>query len=155
MRAGIQCHREADATFHDLPVFLTQSAALTRTLLDTGLNRGAARAIGHAGWELLFDGALLDDAGLVEAYLTAMRLEVHDADWNAALARRSARGVPTIYAEPDGVAEIMRRVLSSRRLLAFDASFVPTVATALADAQPAIAAAVDEVFAAVTPAASR
>lgn len=148
MRVGIQCHRDADAVFHDLPVFLSQSASLTRTLLDAGLNRGAARAIGHAGWELLFDGALLGDESLVQAYLDAMALPVADSDWSRALARRSARGVPTIYAEPDGVAEIMRRVLSSRRLLAFDASFVPTVATALADAQPAIVAAVDEVFAA-------
>lgn len=155
MRVGIQCHRRADAVFHDLPVFLTQSAALTRTLLDAGLNRGAARAIGHAGWELLFDGALLGDEDLVRAYLDAMALAVDDPDWSIALARRAARGVPTIYAEPDGVAEIMRRVLSSRRLLAFDASFVPTVAQALADAQPAIVAAVDEVFAAVTPAVSR
>lgn len=155
MRAGIACHRAADATFHDLPVFLTQSAALTRALLDAGLNRGAARAIGHAGWELLFDGALLDDDGLVAAYLAAMRLEVQNADWNAALTRRASRGVPTLYGEPAGVAEIMWRVLGSRRLLAFDADFVPTVAAILADAQPAIADAVDEVFAGVTPEASR
>ncbi|HVT78700.1 MAG TPA: hypothetical protein VHD87_16795, partial [Acidimicrobiales bacterium] len=74
VRAGIACHHRADATFHDLAAFRTQSIALTRALLDAGVPRGAARAVGHAGWELLFDGALLtrDDA-LVDAYLAAMR----------------------------------------------------------------------------------
>jgi hypothetical protein len=147
VRAGIKCHRDTDAVFHDLPVFRTQSAALTRSLLDVDVPRGAARAIGHAGWELLFDGALLADSALVDAYLTAMAVEVSDPAWDAALARRVQRGAPTFYADPVSVAELLWRVLSRRRLLAFDRSHLAAVSSCLADAQPAIAASVDEVFA--------
>lgn len=149
VRAGIDCHREADAVFHDLDVFRTQSSSLTRALLDAGVPRGAARAIGHAGWELLFDGALLDDAVLVDAYLAAMRVPVDDPDWSAALARRVERGVPTFYAEPAHVTELLWRVLSRRRLLAFDREHCAAVTACLRDAQPAIAASVPEVFAAL------
>ena len=155
MRVGIDCHRRADDVFHDLPVFLAQSRALTAALRDAGVNRGAARAIGHAGWELLFDGALVDDDELGAAYLAAMSCAVADRDWSAALARRAARGVPTIYGDPEGVTEILWRVLGQRRLLAFDASLKPAVANALAAAQPAIVDAVDDVMGAVTPVAER
>jgi hypothetical protein len=149
VRGGIACHREADAVFHDLDVFRTQSARLTRALLDAGLPRGAARAIGHAGWELLFDGALLDDASLVDAYLAAMRVPVDDVEWSAALARRVERGAPTFYAEPAHVTELLWRVLSRRRLLAFDRAHCDVVTACLRDAQPSIAASVDDVFAAL------
>jgi hypothetical protein len=150
VRAGVDCHREADAAFHDLAVFREQSFALTRALLDAGVSRGAARAVGHAGWELLFDGALLDDDALVEAYLAAMRVEVHDTDWSAALERRASRGAPWFYGDAASVAELLWRVLGRRRLLAFDSEVLPTVTACLRDAQPAIASSVDEVFAALT-----
>jgi hypothetical protein len=149
VRSGIACHREADAVFHDLDVFRTQSARLTRALLDAGVPRGAARAVGHAGWELLFDGALLDDSSLVDAYLAAMRVPVDDVEWSAALMRRVERGVPTFYAEPAHVTELLWRVLSRRRLLAFDRAHCDVVTECLRDAQPSIAASVDDVFAAL------
>jgi hypothetical protein len=150
VRAGIECHREADAVFHDLDAFRLQSAALTRALLDSGVPRGAARAVGHAGWELLFDGALLDDAALVDAYLAAIAVPVQQLDWAAALARRAARGVPTFYAEPAHVTELLWRVLGRRRLLAFDRDHCDAITACLREAQPSIAASVDEVFAALT-----
>jgi hypothetical protein len=150
VRAGIECHRAADVVFHDLAPFRTQSSVLTRALLDAGVPRGAARAIGHAGWELLFDGALLADDALVDGYLAAMSVEVSDPAWASALARRVARGVPSFYAEPAHVTELLWRVLGGRRLLAFDRHHCDAVAACLADAQPAIAASVDEVFAALT-----
>jgi len=149
VQSGIDCHREADAVFHDLEVFRRQSSALTRALLDADVPRGAARAIGHAGWELLFDGALLDDSALVDAYLAAMAVPVDDPAWAAALARRVERGLPRFYADPDGVTELLWRVLGRRRLLAFDRAHCDTVAGCLRAAQPAIAASVDEVVASV------
>ena len=149
VRDGIDCHRVADAVFHDLDVFRSQSLALTHALLDAGVPRGAARAIGHAGWELLFDGALLDDASLCDDYLAAMKVEVHDDDWGAALARRAARGVPTFYADPLGVSELLWRVLGRRRLLAFDRTHLDAVAGCLRAAQPAIASSVGDVMASV------
>ncbi len=151
VRVGIECHRAADRVFHDLPVFLDQSRALTGALLDRELPRGAARAAGHAGWELLFDGALVDDAALIDAYMATMALDVsaQGDQWCEALARRVARGAPRFYADPTAVAELLWRVLSRRRLLAFDRSQLPAVAAALAEARPTIVESVDEVFAAV------
>lgn len=149
VRDGIKCHHFADAVFHDLAVFRTQSLALTRALLERGVPRGAARGIGHAGWELLFDGALVDDRRLVEAYLAAMSVEVDSPAWRDALARRAARGAPVFYADPTAVVELLWRVLSTRRLLAFDRAHIDAITDTLRAAQPAIAASVDEVFAAV------
>jgi hypothetical protein len=149
VQAGIDCHRAADAVFHDLDVFRTQSSSLTRALLDAGVPRGAARAIGHAGWELLFDGSLLDDPALVDAYLAAMAVPVHDESWSVALARRVERGAPWFYADPASVTELLWRVLGRRRLLAFDREHCDVVTACLREAQPAIAAAVDHVISSV------
>lgn len=151
VRDGIACHHAADEVFHDLPIFRSQSVALTRTLLDAGVPRGAARAVGHAGWELLLDGTLVDDDDLVAAYLSAMAVDVsaNGDEWVNALARRVERGAPTFYADPAVVAELLWRVLGRRRLLAFDRSHIDAVVTGLTDAQPAIAAAAPSVFAAL------
>jgi hypothetical protein len=152
VREGIAAHHAADAAFHDLALFRTQSLALTQVLRDREVPRGAARAIGHAGWELLFDGALLERAGTADAYVAAMAVDVSAfaPEWDAALARRVAHGPPWFYAEPASVAELLRRVLAHRELLAFDRSHCDVVAACLADAQPAIVDAVDEVLAALT-----
>ncbi len=149
VQAGIACHHAADAVFHDLPVFRSQSLALTRSLLDAGVPRGAARGVGHAGWELLFDGALLGDTGLLDAYTRAMAVDVtgQGFGWQRALALRAERGAPSSYGDPGSVAELLHRVLSRRRLLAFDRSHLTEVTACLVDAQPGVAAAVDEVFA--------
>ena len=150
VQAGVACHLAADAVFHDLDAFRTQSLALTRALLDADVPRGAARAIGHAGWELLFDGALLADDAVVDAYSAAMRVEVRDPAWSAALARRVERGTPWFYADPVSVTELLWRVLGRRRLLAFDRAHVDAIAGCLRDAQPAIESSVAEVLASLT-----
>ena len=149
VRTGIECHRVADAVFHDLPIFRSQSVALTRALLEANVPRGAARAVGHAGWELLLDGTLVDDGALMDAYRRAMSVPVDNPSWQRALQRRVERGVPRLYADPAGVAELLWRVLGTRRLLAFDRSQVDVVARCLSAAQPAIATAAPEVFAAL------
>jgi hypothetical protein len=153
VRVGIQCHHATDDAFHDLPAFLHGSRSLTRDLLDRGVPRGAARAVGHAGWELLLDGSIVDDAELIDGYFAAMSVEVTDSAWRAALDRRIARGVPEFYARPEGVAELLRRILSYRPRLSFGAEHLDAVTDALRLAQPAIVDAADAVFAAVTPAA--
>lgn len=149
VREGVECHRVADEVFHDLPVFRSQSVALTRALLDAGVPRGAARAIGHAGWELLLDGSLIGDEALMDAYARAMAVDVTDDAWRNALQRRVERGVPAFYAQPVGVAELLWRVLGRRRLLAFDRDHLDAVAACLTDAQPAVVDAAPEVFAAL------
>ena len=149
IRSGIESHRAADAAFHDLDDFRQQSVALTRALLEAGVPRGAARAVGHAGWELLLDGTLVDDASLMDAYLQAMSVGAADAAWSKALRRRVERGVPHLYADPSGVAELLWRVLASRRVLAFEREHIDAVARCLSDAQPAIESAAPGVFAAL------
>lgn len=151
VRDGVDCHHAADAAFHDLDVFRAQSTALTRALLAADVPRGAARAVGHAGWELLFDGALLEDASLVDGYLAAMAVDVSGFadEWSDALARRAARGAPWFYADAASVTELLWRVLGRRRLLAFDREHCDAITACLRDAQPAIAASVDDVMASV------
>ena len=151
VRAGVACHRASDKVFHELPVFRSQSVALTRALLAADVPRGSARAVGHAGWELLLDGALLDDATLVDAYLEAMSVDVsaYGDAWVRALARRVERGAPTFYGDPSRVAELLWRVLGRRRLLAFHRSHLGAVTQCLAGAQTAVVAAVPGVFAAL------
>ncbi|MEY2399153.1 MAG: hypothetical protein QOJ00_2327 [Actinomycetota bacterium] len=148
--AGVASHRAADAVFHDLPVFRDQSGALTRSLLTAGVPRGAARAIGHAGWELLLDGTLIDDEAVTGAYAAAMAEPASDPAWQHALRRRIERGVPRFYGDPARVAELLLRVLSTRRLLAFGREHLESVTNALAEAQPAIAVAAPSVFAALS-----
>lgn len=151
MRVGVRSHHATDAIFHDLPVFIDGSRALTRDLLDRGVPRGAARAVGHAGWELLLDGLLVDDDALMADYFAAMSVPVAHTEWRAALARRVERGVPSSYADPAQVAELLRRILSYRPRLAFTHEHMEAVAAALTNAQPGMAASADAVFAAVTP----
>ncbi len=151
MRVGIACHHATDAVFHDLPEFRSGSRTLTCDLLDRGVPRGAARAVGHAGWELLLDGVLVRDRVLMDDYMRAMRVEVTDADWAAALTRRIARGVPTFYADAASVAELLRRILSYRPRLSFDVEHLDAVRASLRAAQPGVEASADAVFAAITP----
>ncbi|HEY1116585.1 MAG TPA: hypothetical protein VGE43_02700, partial [Acidimicrobiales bacterium] len=55
---GIELHHRADAAFHDDPRFKAGWVALSRDLQARGVGRGASRAVGHAGGELLLDGTL-------------------------------------------------------------------------------------------------
>lgn len=153
IRVGVAFHHTTDGLFHDLPEFVVGARTLTRDLLDRGVPRGAARAVGHAGWELLLDGTLVHDDEFVDAYFAAMAVEVADPNWRAALDRRISRGVPDFYARPEGVAELLRRILGYRPRLAFGAEHLDAVTDALRAAQPSIAEAAEAVFETVTPAA--
>src|SRR5262245_4039175 len=59
LHAGIRCHIETDEAFHSHATFRGGSAAIRRDLAPLDLPVGATRAIGHIGWELLLDGALV------------------------------------------------------------------------------------------------
>lgn len=154
---GVRWHRATDRAFHESRVFLDGLRSLREDLSTAGLARGATRAVAHAGWELLVDGILLEEAATVDAYLAALDLPagrfgpgMAAADshrWSAALARRRAAGVPTVYADPAGVAGVLHRILRGRPRLAFDTSSVPAVAAVLAAHQPAVRAAVPAVVA--------
>lgn len=155
---GIRCHRATDDAFHASVAFRAGSRRLREDLGAAGLATGPARAVAHAGWELLLDGVLLDEAGTAEAYATALAVPMprlttglpvdEQRRWSAALARRRSAGPPALYADPGAVAALLHRVLASRPRLAFDRGAVPAVAGVLLAHQPAIAAAAGPVIAA-------
>jgi hypothetical protein len=135
---GVRCHVEADAVFHDHPEFRAGSAALRRDLAGQGLDRGPARAIGHAGWELLLDGTLVGSSAEA-AYWQALDLAELALDaiaehgrgrWLGFLAYRRRRP-PLRYDEPPWVAERLHDLLARRPRLRFPREELPAVAEVL------------------------
>lgn len=124
---GVACHHAADEAFHAHPAFRSGSAALRADVRAIGLGTGPARAIGHAGWELLLDGTLL--GGPAEtAYRSAFDVAdvvmpalapAHRERWEAlVLARRPPP--PLRYDDPGWVADRLFTMLSRRPRLCFD-----------------------------------
>jgi hypothetical protein len=147
---GVRCHVEADAVFHDHPEFRAGSAALRRDLTRQGLDRGPARAVGHAGWELLLDGTLVGSPAET-AYWRALDVGEGALDaigepgrdrWVGFLGYRR-RGPGTLrYDDPPWVAERLHDLLAPRPRLRFSRQALPTVADVLgAHAAPVAAVA--------------
>jgi len=159
---GIACHLRADAAFHALPEFRRGSGDLRRDLTAHGLGSGPARAVGHAGWELLLDGTLVggeaEDAfhrAMAAGDRAAAALDPADrARWAAFLARGRGSG-RLRYDDPRWVADRLHAMLGRRPRLALDVREVPTVAGVLADHAPAVAAAAPSVLADTARAAAR
>lgn len=145
---GVRWHRATDAAFHAAAPFRAGVRGLREDLRAAGLGTGPARAVAHAGWELLLDGALLGDGPTVDAYLAALGLpasafgaRLPDDErhrWSSAFARRRSAGPPTLYADAGRVAALLQRILARRRALAFDPGEVPRVAAVLTAHQPAV-----------------
>jgi hypothetical protein len=155
--AGMRCHFDADAIFHDHPEFRAGSAALRRDLASHGIDRGPVRAIGHAGWELLLDGTLVGlpaeaaywralDVG--ELALDALA-EADHSHWLGFLGYRRRR--PQLrYDDPPWVAERLYDLLARRPRLRFSREEVPAVAKVLAAHAGEVAAVGPGVLTAVT-----
>jgi hypothetical protein len=147
LAAGVRCHLAADAAFHAHAVFRAGSGALRRTLTDRGVASGPARAVGHAGWELLLDGTLVGTA-VEDAFRRSLAvgeevLPVLAPDdrprWTRFLARvRASSGLR--YDEPRWVAERLHGMLAHRPRLRLPDRQVTTVAEALAAAAGPVAA---------------
>jgi hypothetical protein len=158
---GIACHVRADAAFHALVEFRQGSGALRRDLAARGLGTGPARAVGHAGWELLLDGTLVggeaEDAfhrALAAGDRVGAALDPADrARWEAFLARGRGGG-HLRYDDPAWVADRLHAMLGRRPRLALAAADVPTVADVLAVHVPAVAAVAGAVVAATAAAAT-
>jgi hypothetical protein len=149
---GVRCHVRTDGVFHGLPAVRAGMGELRADLTRRGVESGPARAIGHAGWELMLDGTLLavpaaDDfrraLGAGEAALAV--LDPADRPrWTAFLDR--ARDAPRPrYDDTRWVAERLHAMLARRPRLALPLGQVPLVAAALArhvDAVGALAPAV-------------
>jgi hypothetical protein len=125
---GVRCHVMADSHFHGDPAFRAGAAALRRDLTARGLERGPARAVAHAGWELLLDGTLLgSDAEAAywrslehtDGALHAVRARDRDR-WLALVPSRTRRPRPALrYDDPAWVAERLHALLAHRPRLGF------------------------------------
>jgi hypothetical protein len=140
--AGIAVHRATDAAFHADLRFTTGSIALTRALLARGVGRGPSRAVGHAGWELLLDGLLVDDPEVTAGFARAIAVLAEVArdepaatdrlEWFAR--RQGDQPIWAAYADPAMVADRLHRQLSTRPRLSFPTEQRTTVAEELAGA---------------------
>ena len=161
VRSGIALHHRTDDAFHGHQWFRNHSHAVTAGLAALGLPRGAARACGHVGVELLLDGFLLDSSSeLVSTTDRAMgsvtrpELGIGDmveadrrADWQHHLRRTAGWPVPTDYRDPTAVAERLRRILDRRPRLRFDTAQTSQVADVLATQQPVLEKGIDGLLA--------
>ncbi|MFW5920262.1 MAG: hypothetical protein ACOCUS_00380 [Polyangiales bacterium] len=132
--AGVELHHRTDAAFHAAPTFLSLCSEASGELMERGVQRGPARAVGHVGTELLLDGWLVRSEDAREAYVEALRaargqaldrtVQWRDAEGPARLRELCERllswGVPDGYGEPELVAERLSLTLSRRPLLALD-----------------------------------
>ncbi len=146
MAAGVDLHHRTDEVFHRHPLFRSTSSAASTALAEAGLSRGASRACGHVGIELLLDGHLLGDGTVLRSSVeVAMATAVdrsdelvdlvgpeHRAGWRHHLERLTDWPVPDDYHRPEAVARRLQRILSRRPRLRFSTDDIGAVATGLA-----------------------
>ncbi|MFV0525817.1 MAG: hypothetical protein ACK5RL_15110 [Acidimicrobiales bacterium] len=157
LAVGIDAHHTTDARFHRHPWFMDLSRATATALERGGLPRGAARACGHVGVELLIDGRLWREPGVRTASASAFgqlasmldrdgaefaALVVPDrrVAWLAHLRRLTTVEPPEDHDDPAVTAGRLFRILADRPRLRFDRGAIPLVATALDRVNPAITA---------------
>jgi hypothetical protein len=135
---GVRCHLRSDEAFHGHPAFRRGQQAIRVDLAERGLPSGPARAVAHAGWELLLDGTLVGSpteaafraALAVGARATAAMSERDGRRWLGFLGRRPGAG-GLRYDDPRWVADRLHAMLATRRRLSFAADRVPEVAAVL------------------------
>ncbi|HEV8248214.1 MAG TPA: hypothetical protein VGP93_20705 [Polyangiaceae bacterium] len=152
MAQGVRFHHATDDAFHELESFRDLCRAAFRTLLERGLGRGSARAVAHVGVELVIDEVLAEAETARRAYISALEIS-RTAEIEAAMAwqpgererydfliaRLSERGVGAV--PPAGLlAERLRRTLSGRPRLAFEAGETIVVEEWIVEARPVVVA---------------
>ncbi len=161
IRQGVRLHHATDDAFHGHHAFLGWSREINESLRAADINRGAARACGHVGAELLLDGHLmLADASLrpdaqralalageTDADVRAVVPEPERLEWLRHLERVATWDLPHDYHEPLAVARRLWRILSPRARLAFSEVDISTVATMLRQVQPKIVTGANELIA--------
>jgi acyl carrier protein phosphodiesterase len=161
---GIACHHRADRAFHADRAFTAGARRLRQGALAAGLPPGASRAVGHAGWELLLDGQLVDRTRALEAFSAALAAAPSAAGafapsdqlrWEALADHMVTTQWWRHYDDPQVVAEALHRRVRDRPRLAFDSGDVPAVAEVLGGELAKVAAVaglvVDRVVHEVTP----
>jgi acyl carrier protein phosphodiesterase len=158
VEAGVALHLASDKVFHALEAFRHGAAQIRDGLLEAGVPTGPARAVGHAGYELLLDGCLLARPGIEEEFgeVLAEAPDVSPA-LSSADPGRFAGLVASMrderwwcaYRDPHMIARALHRRLLARRLLRLSEADLPAVARVLTAARPAVEAATDGIVAAV------
>lgn len=155
LAAGVFIHHRTDDAFHQHRAFVAGSAKLRLRLMRAGLPSGAARAVAHAGWEMLLDGAIIANVGSTQwgdamgegGGVRAALSEPGATDWDRLVDAVGHDGWPARYADVDAVAERLLRVLAHRPRLAVPPQGAAEVRRALAEAAPAVHADAGEVLA--------
>lgn len=134
---GIALHHRTDEVFHAAPAFTRLQQETLDALTEREVPRGAARAVGHIGVEMLIDGELVRAPEVASAYLEALeaarearppfRAEGDRERFEALRRRLLAFGPPRDYADVDAVLARLSHVLRPRPRLALDARSLPIV----------------------------
>ncbi|HVX20968.1 MAG TPA: hypothetical protein VHB02_06455 [Acidimicrobiales bacterium] len=145
--AGVGHHGRSDASFHANGRFLAGSKRLRRAAEDAGVPAGASRAIGHVGWELLFDGVLLGQSDVAAHFVDAVDQAGSVAGafapddraswWALAAGLRDDRWWLR-YEDPEFVARRLHRLLWSKPRLRLSAADLPAVTEVLSAGRPAV-----------------
>ncbi len=78
--AGIRFHHATDHVFHESQTFKELAHASSAWLRERAVSRGAARAVGHVGTEMLLDTCLSAKAPFLLSYREALNLGTHTAE---------------------------------------------------------------------------
>lgn len=149
LREGVNLHHRTDRVFHALGGFSGGVRAITAELSARGLSAGAARAVGHAGFELLLDGCLLTEPGVEGSFLAALEQAptaagaIHGVEaerWRLLVDGMRHDRWWLGYGDAAVVAGALERRLRHRARLAFPAEEIGVVADVLAARLPVVAA---------------
>ena len=164
LERGVAFHHTCDDAFHGAPLFVDLMETAREELEAEGLDSGPSMAIGHVGVELLLDGYLVEQHGVIRGYREAVEEAAHvdvllrfvgldeaqgSARWRHMAARLAEAPVPEGYTRPAFVADRLVRILSSRPRLAVPFGREPLVHAWAARAKPKIYAAGAAMFAQV------
>jgi len=151
---GVSCHVRTDEVFHAHPAFVAGSRAIREELDARGVASGPARAVGHAGWELLLDGSLVGTA-TEGAFLRAMAaggdatagMTAADASLWVAFVDRGRTAPALGFGDPRWVADRLFGMLARRPRLRLPEEQVPIVAEVLAGVADQVRALAPDVLA--------
>ena len=156
---GVRCHLRADAAFHALPAFVQGSRAIRRAARRPRGAAGAARAVGHAGWELLLDGTLTGSPteeafrrAMVAGPAAAAAMSPADAAALGRVRRPGPRAPALGFDDPRWVADRLHAMLGRRPRLYLPVDRVAATAEVLAEHQPGVVRAADGVLSATAEA---
>jgi hypothetical protein len=157
---GVAYHHACDAVFHESEWFRSTNRALRDALVDGGVDSGPARACSHAGVEMLLDGQLVAEVPVEQQARAVLDAVCVDApqlgmlappdrrdEWVERLQLIGSSIDPRRYRDPRFVAERLHRMTAGRRRIELRAAHIDVVASTLAEFQPSIADASDDVLA--------